>query len=119
MKLEFKEESSNKEMKENIRNVVEEYKMTFPDEYKQIVKTLEEKRGQIEIDGNEWGEIEGMESAERHVFDIPHTLYTALVNKLSEDAVNWLYARGDFKGDFSGVKWFMTEFSEFNVSKAY
>lgn len=115
----FDDDTDKKQMKDNIRMVVQQYKQTFPDEYKKIKKTLKDKRGQIEIEGNEWAEIEGMEAAERHVFDIPHTLYSALVGKLSETTLNWLYARNGFEEDFSGVKWFMTEFSEFNVSKEY
>jgi len=72
-----------KRMKESIKDVVESYKETFPDEYDQLVKTLKDKRGQVEIDENEWAELEDAgEAIERHMFDIPQTLYSSFMREL-------------------------------------
>lgn len=113
------EEPEYAEMKESIREVVENYKATFPDEYEQLKKSIKNKRGQIEIEGNEFAELEDMEAVERHAWDIPQRLFTALKSKLDEQTFQWMFARGEFDNDFSGVKWFMNEYEEFSVSKSY
>lgn len=110
----------HKKMKEDIKGIVASYKKTFPDEYDQLVQTLKDKRGQVEVDDNEWAELEDAGDAiERHMFDVPQTLYSAFVRELDENALDWLYARGEFEGDFTGMHWFMDEFSEFTVTKNY
>lgn len=113
------EDIEHKQFQESIKEIVENYKKTFPDEYKEITKNIKDKRDQVEIDGNEYAELPDMDAVERHAFDIPRTLFNALKQNLDQEAFNWMYARGEFDGDLSGVQWFMTEYQEFNVSKSY
>lgn len=108
-----------KTAKKKIKQCVTKYKRVFPEEYKGLVDLLSDKRGQMEIDDNDWAELKKADAVERHIFDIPHTLYTSFVSKLDEDEMDWLYAREDYLGDFTGLRWFITTYPEFRVTKEY
>lgn len=104
--------------KKQIDIVVKEYRRLFPAEYKAFLKS-----NALRIDGlegdNKFAEIKGSQQVIRHLTEVPETLYYALVRGLTDEELDWLFARNRFRNDFKGIKWFMETYQDFNVTKAF
>lgn len=105
-----------KETKQKIKKVVQDYKTLFPKEFEQFKKGVEQKQDARQGD---FAEAKESDIVDRHLIDLPETLYYAIKQVLTQDEYDWFFANGRYSKDYSGMKWFMRNFKEFNVTKDF
>lgn len=104
--------------KEQIREIVKEYKKLFPAEYKQFLVSNRKRIDDLGV-SNDFAEVKGSEMVMRHLFELPETMFYAIKRGLTEQEFNWLFSRDEFEKKREGQKWFMREFPEFKVSRDF
>ena len=97
-----------------IKICVQEYIRLFPAEFEQFKKS---NHITVNKQNNKMASREG--AIERHLFDMPEKLYQAITLALTTEELHWWKASGTFLKDFSGVKWFLTTFPVFKVTKDF
>ena len=80
----------------NIMANVLQYTKTFPQEWEQFKLQMKQVRDNAK---NKFGEIEGSDTVERKLHEIPETLYSMLKMSLCEE--DW-----DYYNSLEGSKWF-------------
>lgn len=104
------------ETKDKIKKMIREYIKLFPDEYTQFLDSVKAKRISK---GTKFAETKGMEMLDRHLFDMPESLFIALKKIMTDEEWEWLFANGKYAKDFHGIKWFMKTFEQFNISEDF
>ena len=103
--------------KQKIDIAVQEYIKLFPQEFEAF------KRGReftIKNQTDKWASANLKESAiERHLFDLPERLHSAIHNNLDDNEREWFTATGDCKGNFEGIQWFMMKYPIFSITKEF
>lgn len=99
--------------KKKITNAINLYIKTFPDEFEAFKKSVQVKQ---DLTGEQRGWQTHSDTLERHLFDIPETLYMSLKRDLTNEEYNWLYGRTE---DKTGLKWFMQTFKPFLIAEEY
>lgn len=91
---------------QRIMEIVDDYKVMFPDEYRAFVIQQKEMR-----DGliNELASFQGDEMVQRKLFDMPATLHSLLNTKLTDEEFKYLLS----DKSKSGARWFAKTFKEF------
>jgi len=94
------------ETKDKIRGIVKTYLEIYSTEYSQFHTGLLAKRGNLR---DKFASTKGSEIIERELFEIPETLYTILLSRLSPAEINFWRSR-------PGSIWFAKAFQkEFGV----
>ena len=99
-----------------IADAIKTYTKLFPDEFARFKTSVRAKQENLTT---KWAEVEGSEAIERHLFDMPEKLYTAIKIQLTQDELDWLFATGRHRKDFTGVKWFMTTYKDFLITEDF
>lgn len=90
-----------------VKEIVQDYKTIFADEYKLFVKQqIAVREGNL----NEYAEIKGDSMMQRKLFDTPANLHTMLVDTLTTEELTWFKSK-------EGGRWFAKYFKEFRASK--
>ena len=91
-----------------ISDIVQEYIRLFPAEYDTF-----RKANAVRVDNltNKWAETKGTDFLQRHLCEMPETLFAMLKAKLDDDG--WKYF-----DSLDGKKWFTTNFPAFKVTHA-
>ena len=92
---------------QNIKLLVDEYKRVFADEFASFLVAMRPKRN---AQTNKFSEIKGNDFIVRALYEIPETLSTILLLKLSDDDYKWLRTK-------EGGRWFAKSFKEFRLSE--
>lgn len=87
-----------------INNVVQTYKIHFPNEYEVVCKQIEENR---RISNDEYASAVGEHNIKRKLYEIPEKLSVSLYKVLDEEENQWLISK-------KGALWFAKKFPEFN-----
>jgi len=76
--------------KDKIREVVKMYLSLYSTEYSQFHAALREKRTKLK---DKFGSTKGLETIERELFEIPETLYTILLARLTPEEIKFWRSR--------------------------
>lgn len=93
-----------------ILNLVEVYKMAFPNEYKMACDGVIMQR---QLQENETGELKGTHSgvsAQRVLFECPEKLYTTFISSLDGDEMEYFKSK-------EGARWFCKAVPQFAIAK--
>lgn len=90
-----------------IKNLVEGYKILFPQEY---IKACDAIIMQRQIQADEIGTVKGEHAIERVLHEIPEKLYMSLIKELSADELNYWKSK-------EGGRWFVKAFPMFSLTK--
>lgn len=100
--------------KTKVETAIREYARLFPDELKAFTTSVAEK---VDKKDTKFAEVHGSDMLERHLFDMPETLYYAINRMLTKEEFDWLFNRtGD---DPSGLKWFLSTYPSFSITGDY
>lgn len=99
--------------KQKVATAIREYTRLFPDEAELFAQSVAQKK---DNKATKFAEVQGADAIERHLFDMPETLYTAIHRLLSEEELAWLFARDEYRKDFRGIKWFMKTYPQFSIT---
>lgn len=88
--------------KEHITQLVEGYKIAFPDEYKLVKEAVEMNR---KLNDGKFAMLDGSKDT-RALYEISETLQTVLIMNMTEEETKW------FKS-LEGGRWFANTFKEF------
>lgn len=103
--------------KEKIRVAVSEYKRLFPEEYKQFKKSHAIK---LASKLNDMATTNNKDSAlERHLYDVPEKLHSAIQRMLSGQEYEWYCGRGQYQGSLKAAQWFIQTFPEFKITEEF
>ena len=87
-----------------INNVVQTYKISFPNEYQVVCKQIEENR---RISNDAYASAVGEHNIKRKLYEIPEKLSVSLYKVLDGEENQWLISK-------KGALWFCKKFPEFN-----
>lgn len=103
--------------KTKITTAVNEYKRLFPEEYKLFLKgnqiTIESKKDKFATTGNK------ISALERHLYDVPEKLHSAIYQMLNEHEYEWYTSRGEYSKTMQAPRWFIETFPEFKVTQTF
>ena len=99
------------ETQKNIKKVVDDYKLFFPDEYALVVEMIKGKKNTVD----EFASVDGMFDG-RVLYEIPETLSKMLTKNLVLDDLTWLKSGGFNKKE--GGRWFARTFREFSLAES-
>lgn len=102
--------------KEKITTAVSEYQRLFPQEYKDF---LNSKQIKLELKNDKWASTGKSTALERHLFDMPEKLYTAIKRLLNDEELSWFNGRDEYHGDMRAVQWFMRTFPQFKITQDF
>ena len=102
--------------KDKIKKMIKEYVKLFPDEYKLFIDSVRAKQQEKDT---KFAEAKGSEVIDRHLFDMPESLFIALKKIMTDEEWEWLFANGQYAKDYRGIKWFMRTFKQFNISEDF
>lgn len=103
--------------KQKIDIAVKEYIKLFPQEYAAFQKGRTVKLSE-KID--KWASTKQRDSAiERHLFDLPERLHSAIHSNLTDVEREWFTASGEFIGKFEGIHWFMLKYPNFCITDKF
>lgn len=95
--------------KHTIRQIVQGYKLLYPDEYEAVVKMVREKRGLL---ADEKFGTDKSGGSQRGLFEIPELIHQSIVDLLSDDQLLW-FKTGTKLEPNAGGRWFAKTFPEF------
>lgn len=94
-------------VQKRIKDIVDDYKILFADEYKLFVKQqIEVRKGNI----GQYAEIKGDNMIERKLFDTPENLHAMFIETLNTEELTWFKSK-------DGGRWFAKYFKEFRASE--
>lgn len=102
--------------KKKIDEAVKQYTQLFPSEYKAFLTSTRAKKAQNQ---NDFAELKQSDMIERHLMDIPETLYYALRQHLTDEEFDWLYGKNTHHGKREGIAWFMRKYPQFRITKEF
>lgn len=92
---------------QRIKNLVETYKMGFPEEYRDACKVVEQNR---KLQNDEFASTnQELNTLQRAVYEIPETLLTVFIKNLSEDELRYLKSK-------EGARWFARALPQFSLA---
>lgn len=101
----------------NILKIVEEYKRTFPDEYKLVCEAIHMRR-KLLADGyvdEDTLDMQNPGAERRALYEIPLTLSQSLATNLTDDQASWFRAGPNRTNRNAGGRWFAKTFPEFSL----
>lgn len=93
--------------KNNIKHLVNAYKMAFPDECRAVIEQVKQKRTANYKATGDIRKLKSTEMVERPIHEISETLFTILHRRLTEEELAWF-------GSNQGARWFAKTFPEFS-----
>ena len=96
-----------KTYKNNITQLVNAYKWAYPDEYKTVIQQVKENRDKNVSETGDIKSVHNIDSIDRPIHEIPNTLFTIFVKRLSTEETTWFNTT-------KGARWFAKEFPEFS-----
>lgn len=92
--------------KTRIGNILKLYKGEFPQDYKDCVEAIAEKR---RLNNNDIGEVKGDHVFKRKIVEIPEMFWTMLHQSLDAEELEWFYEK-------ENQRWFAKTYPEFKGS---
>lgn len=102
--------------KHKIETAVKEYTRLFPEEYRLFKKATVEKVSRLKDDFATTGQSNVIE---RHLYDVPEQLHSAIYQILTDQEYDWYTGRGEFQGSLSAAQWFIGRFPEFKITSEF
>jgi hypothetical protein len=97
----------NQKTKMKIRLAVDDYQRMFPQEYKDLLRVIQNQRDNLD---NDMAELKGTHSIKRALFTISEKLSTMIAMKLDDQEA------ASFK-EKDNQRWFTKEYPQFAITK--
>ena len=97
--------------KHTIRQIVEGYKLLYPDQYEAVCAMVREKRGLLADE--KFATSAG--GSQRGLFEIPALIHDSIVDLLSDEQLLW-FKTGTKLNPNEGGRWFAKTFPEFRIA---